>query len=384
MIYLLVLSLFLTTGCWDRREINDLAIVMAAGFDQGEQDSVRMTVQIFLPKTASSGTGQMSKGPGGSGETISLSSEGVTAASSLSGLRSRLSRHIFWGHNDVILLGDELAKEGIEDVIDFTMRNSEMRERTDVFVVDGQVEEALNINPSLERSSAETLRELTNMHAGINTNVKELVEMLKGDSGAAVLPTLKVSSNGESTPNEQLGLNITGTAILKKDKLVGWVNPYKTRGILWVRNTFHPDVINIEPVRNEGAFTIQVIQGETKLKPQIRGEDWSMDIFIHLKAKVLESTLLTQPRYKKYAKELEEEINTYVEQCVQDTLHHMQTKLKADVFDFAQAFHMKYPKEWEKNQNQWDIVLPKIQVHVHVSAGIVSEGKLSNMNTELK
>ncbi|MDG0790058.1 hypothetical protein OMP38_03720 [Cohnella ginsengisoli] len=40
----------LSAGCWDRLEINDLALVMATGIDEVEEGQVKLSVQIFVPK----------------------------------------------------------------------------------------------------------------------------------------------------------------------------------------------------------------------------------------------------------------------------------------------------------------------------------------------
>ncbi len=49
-------------GCWNRRELNSLAIVMGVGVDKGEEkNSVEVTVQIVQPsvlKSAGKGSGE--------------------------------------------------------------------------------------------------------------------------------------------------------------------------------------------------------------------------------------------------------------------------------------------------------------------------------------
>lgn len=59
-----LLCLSLLTGCWDRTEINDLAFVLAGGFDLAENGQLEATLQIALPTevpTATSGGRQAGK-----------------------------------------------------------------------------------------------------------------------------------------------------------------------------------------------------------------------------------------------------------------------------------------------------------------------------------
>jgi len=56
---------FSVTGCFDKREIDDMVNPIAIGFDKGSNHSVRMTLQIAIPtKVAGGGEG----GGGGGGE----------------------------------------------------------------------------------------------------------------------------------------------------------------------------------------------------------------------------------------------------------------------------------------------------------------------------
>lgn len=52
--FISLLSCVVLGGCWDRIEINDLAIVLATGVDY-ENDKVHLTAQIFVPRKAGGG-----------------------------------------------------------------------------------------------------------------------------------------------------------------------------------------------------------------------------------------------------------------------------------------------------------------------------------------
>lgn len=43
----IILFLLSLTGCWDRKEINDLAFVIATGVDKGKDDEYKVSVQAF-------------------------------------------------------------------------------------------------------------------------------------------------------------------------------------------------------------------------------------------------------------------------------------------------------------------------------------------------
>src|SRR5213080_1886672 len=86
-------SIFFLSGCWDRVEINDLAIVTGAAIDKKGDNDVELTIQVFLPNALSSGGGQ-SGGGGSSGGalTIVTSEKGINLADALSKVQGNLPR----------------------------------------------------------------------------------------------------------------------------------------------------------------------------------------------------------------------------------------------------------------------------------------------------
>ena len=43
-------SILFLSGCWDRVEVNDLAIVTATAIDKRDDNQIELSIQIFIPK----------------------------------------------------------------------------------------------------------------------------------------------------------------------------------------------------------------------------------------------------------------------------------------------------------------------------------------------
>ncbi|MEH6996427.1 Ger(x)C family spore germination protein, partial [Neobacillus drentensis] len=69
-------SILFVTGCWDRTEVNDLAIVTAAAIDKKENNQIELSLQLFIPKSLSMGGGQGGGGGGGGQMTVAASHKG--------------------------------------------------------------------------------------------------------------------------------------------------------------------------------------------------------------------------------------------------------------------------------------------------------------------
>ncbi|WP_054637410.1 hypothetical protein [Thalassobacillus sp. C254] len=110
MTFLLLLA-FLQTGCWDRLEVNDMALILATGINVVENGNVEVSAEISLPSPQGS-TELMGGDQGGGIGTYIESATGETVADAVSKMQQKVSRELFWGQSDIIVIGEELAKQG--------------------------------------------------------------------------------------------------------------------------------------------------------------------------------------------------------------------------------------------------------------------------------
>ena len=70
--------------------------------------------------------------------TYVVAATGVTIIDAMTMLQKKLSRKIFWGQLKVLIIGENLAKEGFHKHIDFIARHPQLRLRTYVFISKGK------------------------------------------------------------------------------------------------------------------------------------------------------------------------------------------------------------------------------------------------------
>lgn len=224
-ILLFFVASFLLAGCWDRREINDTALVLGAAIDKEKGKNIRITVQVLIPRAVSSGQ----QGSGGGGEVAQVlvrSAIGENMADAASKLQTKFPRKIFWGHCKTYIIGEKLAKEGeIHKQIDFLLRHPEPRERAHLFVSSGKAANILELKPPLEQHIGEVLRRLSELHVGANITLKDFEQMLTGNAEVALLPFIqKLPPFAGDKQNETIA-SIIGTAIFKKIKWLAKLIP---------------------------------------------------------------------------------------------------------------------------------------------------------------
>ena len=102
--------------------------------------------------------------------------------------------------------------------MDFLLRHPEPRGRADVFVSEGKAKAVLELDPNLERYSAEVLREISSFRIGMQVTIQDLDEMLTDISRAASIPYVKIKSQKASEEKAIKYAHIDGTAVFKRIK----------------------------------------------------------------------------------------------------------------------------------------------------------------------
>lgn len=377
------------SGCWDRTEVNDLALITGAAIDRYNDKLIQLSVQIFIPRSGggSGGSGGMemgAKGGVGSLNTYVHSAIGENIADALSHLQETMPRRLFWGHAEVIIFGESEARHGIRDDVDYLMRAPQPRERAYIYVAQGKGRKVLELASVLERDSSEALREIAKSKASLSITMTELAQMLTEDTGAAALPWLLENPplsrrNPDSTPTYT-----NGTAVFKEDRMIGVVDESTTRGILWLRNEINDAVMTVKPKGGEGNVSAKVIRSKTKLKARIKQGKWSMTVRIHTETDAVQNASSANLMSSQAAvKQVEKAMNADMTDRVNQALKKVQKDLKADVFDFAGEFHRAYPREWHRYESRWDEIFPEVEVTVVPTARLLRPG-LSNVQARNK
>lgn len=360
-------------GCWNRVEVNDIAIVTAIGLDRVENGDIRLSLQIGIPANLGPiGAGGGNKGGKG---TFIISETGETIADAYRKLQEKIARRIFFSHSRVLIIGEKLARNGVSQIIDFFPRYKEPRMNSFIMFTKGQASELLRSKSKLENVSSEETRELNKLNVGLKVSIKGFWEMMLAEginptAPAVNLKYLEVKNKSESktehSPSEKTQ-SIVGAAVFKKDKLVGWMNDAETRGILWLRNTLETGVItvNIPKKRGGGKISTKIISTKTGINPKLQGGQLTIEVNTRSEVIVVESTSKMNLTKTKMIEILQSKLEEDIRNKIQLALDKAQKQLHSDIFGFGRAVYQTYPKVWNrKYKKRWDEEFPKLNVTI--------------------
>lgn len=368
MLLVVVFSISLLTGCWDRVEVNDIAIVTAIGLDLIKEDQIRLSLQIAIPSKLGP-TGGSGGGTGDGSSTYIISETGNTVSEAYRNLQMKISRQIFFSQSRVLLIGEDLARKGIENIIDFHSRYHEPRINSFIMFTRGEAADVLKNIPKLESVSAEETKELVNLSVGLSIYVMDFQNMLLTDGMEPLAPEFKLSSMEVNEKNETEKVQeLNGTAVFKGDKLVGWIDKAETRGILWMRNEMETGVITLEVPKEDGGgnISIDITNAEVKITPKLEHDGVIITVNVTSDMNVMENDSKLNLDDSKVIEGLQNDVESEIKERIQSVIDIAQKDFQSDIFGFGQAIYKKYPKEWNTRYKQnWEQGFSEMEVSIH-------------------
>lgn len=369
---ILVLNL---CGCWSRRELNTLAIVMGTALDVGSTpDTFELTAQIVKAGELKSGTSSTSS----SSAVKAYSNVGNTGKSVLSILRSIThvsSRRLYFPHNQILIFSSELAELDIMEGLDAFLRDFEARLNVYILISKGKASDILDAACELEKIPSIHISEMienqkSNSEIAIVTLRDFAIAMLSG-SKAPVAPIIKQYEEGGNKKSK-----LEGTAVFnKKGKMVGELDNTQTRGFMWITGNARSGVTTVDT--KWGWVVLEIMHSKSRLRP-VKMEDGSIRMKLEINT---DGIIESNETYKDMSgmdkvnmlKKLEREV---IRSDVENSLKQAKL-LSADVFGFGEAIRRQYPEDWKKMEKNWDHFFQEIGLDVQVEVELRSTGGLT-------
>lgn len=395
----LVLSLILT-GCWDRQELNDQAIVLGWGMDLMENGEYLATANLVLPLVSKSG-GQESGGQSSTSGFMTESAFGKNNRDAEQNMQRKLSRVLFPGHRRNIFIGEKLAEKGVFSIMDEYGRSPMVRPRSNIFVVKGgTAQEAMSIAYQLEANPAIAVQKIQEKSgAPISRSLLDFFIMANG-TGCGVMPALSIETpevnTDKKTPEDsppQTTLSLYGAAVFnEKLKLAGYLNYDEFWVRLWITNRLafrnFTTIINSIDADKPGGAAADALSGATRGKtvsinvdtfksqitPVMTGALPKFRILLEGKGFIEENNSPLNLSRPDNVQKVEARMNQYLEARIKKVLTKVQKDFKCDIFGFGDTIHHRHPYQWKKLAADWDTIFPDIDMDVTVKLNLTGTG----------
>ncbi|MED1784428.1 Ger(x)C family spore germination protein [Brevibacillus fortis] len=386
-VFLLALAfLVLLTGCWNRRELNDLAIVMGMGIDKIDKEYV-ISAQIVNPGgVALKESGGMSQSP--------VATYSIRAASIFEGIRKMTTgtpRRLYFSHIQVLILGEQIAREGTKEVLDLLFRDHEVR--PDFYVIlakDATALQILSMIDPLEKIPATKLyKSLETAESAwgsiVSVQLDEYIADLLGEGIEPVLVGITLKGRvhtGTSSVNSQKEsqsalLRYHEIGVFKEDKLRGWFNEEESIGFSYITDRVDSTVEEI-PCDKNNKIVIEIIRNKTTVSGKVEKGKPQVEVSISAEGNVGEVACKKDLSDPQTMYKLEADVEKQIREKILSAIHKAQKQYRADVFGFGQSIYQNDPKGWEKVKEDWDSQFSNVKVKIKTDVKLRRTGKVGN------
>jgi spore germination protein KC len=393
LLFLLVFlsNTLLLSGCWSKKELTDLAIVAAIGIDKNEEGRYVGTLQIINPGNVAGG---MQGGGGSQGPPISVITGTGDSIVELSRMTSRkLSRRLYYAHTNLVVIGEDLAKEeSISNILDPLERDAEFRSTAIIVIAQGtKASDIVKVLTAIDKIPAnqiiKTLK-FTERTWGENISVsmQDAIKSLVSPGKELVVSGFRMSGDvdkGKSMENthqtEPSSLLYAGSlAIFKNGKLTDWIDGETARGSVFLLDKLNASAIGVKWEGKDEAISYELIRQKTKVMAKMEKGKPRVSIEVQAEGNIGESRVYTDLNNPDVLLKIENEIEKEIKKEILMAVKQAQ-KNKSDIFGFGEALHRTNPKEWKKMVSKWnDVYFPEVKTDIVVDAFIRRTGLRNN------
>ncbi|WP_169090432.1 Ger(x)C family spore germination protein [Paenibacillus sp. PL91] len=381
------------TGCWDRLEIEERAVVLGVSIDtadtekaEQEEDEVshvhesipapqkgmiRVAVQIALPGRIPLGPGESGGGKGSESQTVwVIEVVGHSIDDAIMNLQQQVSSRLFFGHLRVIIVSEAVAKKGLENINDYFRRNPELRRMAWLMVSKGNALKFMKAAPKLQR--VPTLYLMTTLDEGIRLGKfpKDYIgifwsnESKKGQEGFLPYVEMKKEQNVE----------IKGLAYFVGDQMVGATKPFEIAGYLGIKGVSPAGYRRFIQLGGSSEMVMtNATQRKSKIDVQIKNNiphfTVKLSMEFDVEEKLSEKIDINNPKLLKEIEQIQEEsaVKFYMKMI-------KKTQVKgSDIFGFGEYVRARKPRYWNqqiKTAEKWRSMYKESTFDVKVSRKI--------------
>jgi spore germination protein KC len=377
---IVILCVFLLTGCWDRKELSQLGIVAALAIDK-DPDTGEFIFTSQLLKPAAEST----QAPSPDKPFLLVSTTGQTIFEAIRKTNQVVDRRGFYAHNKVIIISEELAEEGLLQILDSFQRGKEIRGYVWICIAKNiKASEVLELemkDMGVSRIPANYLNSLlentTDHLNSISINMLNYYKDVLGEGIDPVVGVLLIKDKENLSQGKTVKLS--GGAVFKKDKLVGFLNEKETRGFRWVTGDIDTGAISLPSLLKKDKYvTVEVKKMDNQIIPVVEGDQISFNI------EVTEEGLLTEQQATgkfedskqllDFLHSIEEENEKLVEEEINEVVLKAQKEFQSDIFGFGKALQKEYPETWNKVKGNWSERFAEVPYNIKVRVNITSSG----------
>ena len=378
-ILLLLIVILFITSC-NYRELNDIAVVTAISVDK-DKDGYKTIVQVINPTKEQDSTSS------GEPDFITYTSTGKTLQESFRKVMLESPRKIYGSQMQLLIIGEELARDGIGDILDFFFRDPEIRFNFNVVVEkknsDNKAIKTLTVLDNLSSSNIMNSIKNASNYIGnsIDVTFEDLMNMYLYDNLEIVLPSIYATGNDNYNNDSNLSSTsnyskviVSNLSIFKGDKLQGFLTFNESIGYNFITDNIKDTLVSFEC--DNGRYLVsEIINNNSDIETDVIGR--KIIVTIHGNASINENNCDYNLKESSEIETINKMVNNKIEELVSNSANSIRNKYNSDIFGFRDLFYKKDYKEYNNIKSVWyEDVFNDIEVEVKSDIKLVEKGNI--------
>jgi spore germination protein KC len=369
-ITILIFLVFLLTGCWDYIGLNEITIVTGIAIDKNEKsDKYDLTFEY---------ASLIDSAKKKSIQTKIIESSGKTIFEAVRNAKKRVMNKLYFANAQTLIVSEDVAKEGISNIIDWFLRDAELRETTNIAISKEDKAKDIMISNSVDNpSTSYEIQDIIEKDRDVTGSIKrtavyEAYDILKNSSETLALPVFHLTKNDDKKVVEAYGIGL-----FKNDKLIGMINATDSKMFLFIDNSINGGII---PLKQDGDtphdISLEIARNSTKTSYKYKKNKLEITIETDTTVYIGEYENQTQELTDKDVNKIAKQAEVKIEKDVKKLIEEIQGKYKSDVFSFSSLVYRNDPKLWKKIKKDWNKLFLKSDIKVKSKVEIINSSFL--------
>lgn len=378
-IIIIAFLIFFITGCFNYKELNQLALESAIGIDKTENGYL-FTVQVMNTKKGNSNSQADSISP----QFIIFEAEGKTIQEATNNIALDSPKMLYREHLQLLIIGEELAKNGIKGIMDLSFRKTDSRKQFLVAVAkNNTANNILKTLTPLETINAKNIYEtIENNEKDFGSNERVTFEkMLDYYLNSKIdisLPAVITSNNQDQKDtiknieqaDTETRVMLDGMVYFKDDKMVNYLTSEESIALNYLKDNISEVAITTECEENK-YFGLKIFDSNS----QINILNNTLEIKITNLAKLIEINCDVNLENQHEINNLEIKANDYIKNMVTNTFQKLK-KDNSDAVGTEDIFYKYNLKKYNKIKNKWSEYYKNLKIKVDVKTTIKDKGNI--------
>ena len=378
-ILLVVIILITLTGCYNYRELNDLAIVSAISVSKVNEE-YNVIVQVVKPKKEQD-TSNINQP-----NFITFKSKGETLQEAFRLIVKESPKKIYGAQMQVLLLDESVAKDDLSDILDFFAREPEVR--NEFYVLVSKNDNVLEVLTPLDNISSQNIMEsleANNKYLGYANLVtfNDLLAYYQNERIQIALPSIYLTGNNNVGDEEEnidaskvdTSVVLGPLAIFKGNKLIGYLSEEESLAYNIVMDNITNALIT-NKYDDDKYIVSELIKSKTDL--EVDSKNNKINITVKGNAAIKEVNYNNiNLKDENNVKKIEDDLNKKIEKLVKNSIKNVTKKYNSDIFGFENLFYKEDYKYYKQIKDKWsDKIFQNLEIKVDSKFEIVEQGNV--------